>query len=276
MDMRQYDPAIARWVVQDPVLHESMSPYNGFDNNPIYWADPSGGDGEHYDWNTGNYVNGNGDTITQAEAYAAHGLNTDGSDREGDTDPKKKKKSTAQLMGEGYAMGYSVPGGGFNAAMNGRDAFKPTGEDNQAAGDAFGNTVLFFTGEWAVGKLFQGAKYLWALRGVSGFSKLSFASKYGIKPYKTLKELIKGKGLQVHHLIEQRFASALGVEASSMQSIALTAAEHQVFTNAWRTQIGYKGSNAAITTTKATKEQIYEAAKVVYKDYPEIVKALGL
>ncbi|XLS30013.1 RHS repeat domain-containing protein [Flavobacteriaceae bacterium M23B6Z8] len=44
MDMRQYDAALARWVVQDPVVHHSMSPYNAFDNNPVYWADPSGAD----------------------------------------------------------------------------------------------------------------------------------------------------------------------------------------------------------------------------------------
>ena len=44
MDMRQYDPAIARWIVQDPVVHHSMSPYNAFDNNPVFWADPSGAD----------------------------------------------------------------------------------------------------------------------------------------------------------------------------------------------------------------------------------------
>lgn len=42
MDMRQYDPAIARWVVQDPVIHHNMSPYNAFDNNPVVFADPSG------------------------------------------------------------------------------------------------------------------------------------------------------------------------------------------------------------------------------------------
>ena len=46
MDMRQYDPAIARWVVLDPVIHHSMSPYNAFDNNPVFWADPSGADAE--------------------------------------------------------------------------------------------------------------------------------------------------------------------------------------------------------------------------------------
>jgi hypothetical protein len=44
MDMRQYDPAIGRWVVQDPVVHYEYSPYSAFDNNPIVFADPSGAD----------------------------------------------------------------------------------------------------------------------------------------------------------------------------------------------------------------------------------------
>ena len=46
MDMRDYDPAIARWVVQDPVVHYDYSPYSAFDNNPIFFADPSGADSE--------------------------------------------------------------------------------------------------------------------------------------------------------------------------------------------------------------------------------------
>ena len=46
MEMRDYDPAIARWLTLDPVIHFSQSPYNAFDNNPIYYADPSGADGE--------------------------------------------------------------------------------------------------------------------------------------------------------------------------------------------------------------------------------------
>mgnify|MGYP000459685402 CR=1 FL=1 len=48
MDMRQYDPAIARWTSIDPVTHFSMSTYTAFDNNPIYWSDPSGADSEDY------------------------------------------------------------------------------------------------------------------------------------------------------------------------------------------------------------------------------------
>ena len=48
MDVRNYDPAIARWIQVDPVLHYSMSPYVAFDNNPIFWSDPSGADAESY------------------------------------------------------------------------------------------------------------------------------------------------------------------------------------------------------------------------------------
>lgn len=46
MEVRQYDPAIARWTGIDPVTHHNFSPYNAFDNNPVFWADPSGADGE--------------------------------------------------------------------------------------------------------------------------------------------------------------------------------------------------------------------------------------
>jgi len=53
MDLRQYDPAIGRWIVQDPVVHHDFSPYSAFDNNPVYWADPSGADSQP----TGNSIN---------------------------------------------------------------------------------------------------------------------------------------------------------------------------------------------------------------------------
>ena len=44
MDLRQYDPSIARWTGIDPVTHYDYSTYNAFDNNPVFWADPSGAD----------------------------------------------------------------------------------------------------------------------------------------------------------------------------------------------------------------------------------------
>ena len=45
MDWRQYDPAIGKWVVQDPITHFDVSPYNAFNNNPVLFADPSGLEG---------------------------------------------------------------------------------------------------------------------------------------------------------------------------------------------------------------------------------------
>lgn len=44
MPLRQYDAAIARFTSVDPVTHHEFSTYSAFDNNPIYWADPSGAD----------------------------------------------------------------------------------------------------------------------------------------------------------------------------------------------------------------------------------------
>ena len=49
MEMRQYDPAICRWLRIDPITHHDVSPFNAFNNNPIYWSDPSGGSVERED-----------------------------------------------------------------------------------------------------------------------------------------------------------------------------------------------------------------------------------
>ncbi len=46
MDFRQYDPTIGRFNSIDPLNHFSMSTYTAFDNNPVFWADPSGADSQ--------------------------------------------------------------------------------------------------------------------------------------------------------------------------------------------------------------------------------------
>jgi RHS repeat-associated protein len=87
MDMRQYDPAIARWIVQDPIVHHNMSPYNAFDNNPVFWADPSGA-APIYNESTGQYViNGKEVTFEEALAYANAGGNSDGSNDNSESEP---------------------------------------------------------------------------------------------------------------------------------------------------------------------------------------------
>jgi len=57
---RQYDPRLGRWMSIDPIVHPWLSPYNAFDANPIYYADPSGADGKggttFNNSTSGNYV----------------------------------------------------------------------------------------------------------------------------------------------------------------------------------------------------------------------------
>ncbi|HET6243847.1 MAG: hypothetical protein H0V01_10785 [Bacteroidetes bacterium] len=45
-EWRQYDPRLGRWLSRDPKLHPWQSPYAAFNNNPIYFVDPSGLEGE--------------------------------------------------------------------------------------------------------------------------------------------------------------------------------------------------------------------------------------
>ncbi len=107
---------------------------------------------------------------------------------------------------------------------------------------------------------------------VKGFGGLSRADDFGVWSYKTLREDLAGTGLQAHHLVEKRFAPVMGQSADDMASIAVTKAEHQAFTNAWRNAIPY-GANG---TGAATRAQVEAAARQIYAGYPSILKALGL
>ncbi|MFK8288388.1 hypothetical protein ACI76W_03930 [Capnocytophaga canimorsus] len=126
------------------------------------------------------------------------------------------------------------------------------------------NWHTYFVGLWAL-LVHNAEKCLSQL-----FKSLKHAVTYGIDSYKNLRKLVKGTGLEVHHLIEKRFAKIFKPpkKAREMLSMVLTKEEHQVFTNTWRKAIPYG--------TKPTEKQIKAAAKEIYKNYPEILKALGL
>jgi hypothetical protein len=100
------------------------------------------------------------------------------------------------------------------------------------------------------------------------------AAARGIAPSsRALGQAIQGTGLQAHHLIEQRFAHLFGgAPRSGGLSVAVTQAEHQAFTKAWRDRIpcGPSGTGAA------TRESVLDAARDVYRNYPEILRGLGL
>jgi RHS repeat-associated protein len=106
---------------------------------------------------------------------------------------------------------------------------------------------------------------------VAGFAQLTRASEFGIRTYKQLTTALKGTGLEAHHLLEKRFHTVLGQQVSEMLSVAVTKAEHLVFTLQWRAYIPYGQG-----TANATREQVMAAARQIYANYPAILEALGL
>ncbi|XLS30998.1 RHS repeat-associated core domain-containing protein [Flavobacteriaceae bacterium M23B6Z8] len=110
MDMRQYDAALARWVVQDPVTHHSMSPYNAFDNNPVYWADPSGADAVDDMIYKGGLNRGSKDLSDSRYNLDLQNFNKSSEETwtakvndEGETEYHPGKKSSAKSLHEQYA-----------------------------------------------------------------------------------------------------------------------------------------------------------------------------
>ena len=100
MDMRHYDPAIARWVVQDPVTHHAMSPYNAFDNNPVLIADPSGADGAQnivgsYGWDT-MFFAAAGDS-GETQATAVNNVENSDNQMESSQDDLEEEEGTVHL-----------------------------------------------------------------------------------------------------------------------------------------------------------------------------------
>jgi hypothetical protein len=110
-----------------------------------------------------------------------------------------------------------------------------------------------------------------ARSSTQSFGGLSRASEFGVRPQNELRQAIQGSGLQAHHLIEQRFAAVMGEDARQKLCVAVTPAEHQAFTNAWRAAIPYGEGTANVT-----KEMIMREAARIYADYPAILQALGL
>ena len=114
------------------------------------------------------------------------------------------------------------------------------------------------------------------VRGESeAFKALKYAGEFGVGRHSQLRKIVTdvfgtGSGLEVHHLIERRFAKGLGISESSIPSVVLTKDEHRVFTNLWRETIHY--AKQGEESVRITKEIVLKAAEYVYKDYPEFYR----
>jgi hypothetical protein len=105
MDVRMYDPAIGRFNGIDPVTHFSQGTSVAFDNNPIYWADPSGADSEEEETHRNGELIG-ADGMTNSEWVAAKGKSPRKMGNQ-QTDPKKMKKKKDANCGNCNKQGLS-------------------------------------------------------------------------------------------------------------------------------------------------------------------------
>lgn len=106
------------------------------------------------------------------------------------------------------------------------------------------------------------------------FGNLSRAAEFGVQTESKLGKMIAGTGLEKHHLFEQRFGVKMENDPRMNLTIAVTAAEHQAFTTAWRREIAY--GLAGTHSTKIGRAEIIAAARKIYATYPAILKALDL
>lgn len=84
--------------------------------------------------------------------------------------------------------------------------------------------------------------------------------------YRDLRKAFRGTGFEIHHIIEKRFIDIIPSHPSvrNMISVALTPAEHQIYTNRWRTVMSYGG--------KWDYETLMKNAHKVYYDSPEMLE----
>jgi RHS repeat-associated protein len=263
---RYYDSSLGRFLSADTIVPQAGNPqalnrYSYVNNSPLKYVDPSG-----HCWGFASGLRGTG-------AYGATCNNIDMAltiVQSPKTSAGQKAGAGAYLFAEGAAH-IAVVAGTAVLAGEGIAATGTALSGSAAATGAAGTASTAATAACADGDCTNEAQAAGQVtqQGLNAFAK---AAEFGIKSYDKLKELTKGTGLEAHHLIEQRFAKGLGLQAGKIPSVALTPEEHRMFTNAWRSTIGYNGDNRLITTANATLEDIWAAAQKIYADSPELLE----
>ncbi|MFZ5893275.1 MAG: RHS repeat-associated core domain-containing protein [Myxococcota bacterium] len=238
---RDYDPEIGRWITKDPLLLGGGSNvYAYVGNDPINLTDISGLLAGVPDWLL--WLDDHG--VLQSAGDFSAGL------------------SSALTFGLSDKLIDATGLGAYGSKCSGAYAVGRYSGFALALGGSIGRLAL----RGATGAARAGTEV------ARPFGNLSRAEEFGIQPYNQLLRALRGTGLQAHHLIEKRFAEVLSVNAREMASVAVTRAEHQIFTNAWRAAIPY----GAAGTGAATPQSIMQAAAQIYAEYPAILGALGL
>ncbi len=211
MDLRKYDPAIARFNGIDPVTHYEFSTYNAFDNNPVFWSDPSGADGEHYNWDTGRYEDDQGNEVSFETALASVSSPNDHIK----INTKTKK---AEVFADDNDYDTIETDGVLSYSPNGKTRSRLESEgysirDIEGVGmGAFDNAVLILSSEAVFAWALRGIKGIWAAWAARGTTVTAKSSSNFLKLLKPLDEFDEAVTL---------FRGTTGSEASSA-SIFLT------------------------------------------------------
>ena len=120
---------------------------------------------------------------------------------------------------------------------------------------------------WWGNKIADGGRWVQSIFSRGGappnWGNLSRAAEFGTRTYVDMKRALQGTGLHAHHIVDQRFGLNIDI------TVAVTRAEHQIFTNAMRAHIPFG-------TMGVTKEQVWSAAQDVYANFPAILEAIRL
>lgn len=215
MDLRQYDPAIARWTSLDPVIHFDFSPYNAFDNNPIFFADPSGADSETKNAEINLKFTGEEASEVFAMLKQEYGIasNQESDSDGGGTDPKKKKKKkvTTGVGGTFPAAGMGVPGMG---TVNPSNMIGGPTEGYKKAAEPLVEAILFISGEFALVKILQGGR--WVYKTI----KLSQAMKNAKWAQKTFNPFFSSAGKFAGRSVDE-VAEALRTGKMSAENVPI-------------------------------------------------------
>ncbi len=247
---RYYDPVISRFISADAVSPDltnpqSLSKYTYCFNNPLKLNDPTGR------WP--NFAN-IGKAIAKGAQAAANFV--------------KKNIDVIQTALDVAGM---IP-------VIGEICDVASGVISICKGDLVGAGLSLMSAIPVVGNVTGIAKTAKnAVKLIDKVDNISAAGKLlgKLPTYSELKAITKGTGKEAHHLIEKRFAKALGIDPNNIPSIALAKGDHQSYTNLWREAIGYNGDNALKVTGDANWDDIWDAAQKIYGDDPDLLSQIN-
>jgi len=261
---RMLNPRTGRWTQPDPfwgihnmqrsrsAIAQSGNLFMFVMHNPVRWVDPTGlfaSDG-FADWvRELGQQGGSGQTNTPSSA--PNGSST-GSLIE-------TIRNVSRITSPRVIVNLVASGGVHDKVRDMQHAEEPGGPP-PPRGDGGGGSVR--------GICAAIAGYV-AIMGNAAWGVLSRASEFGIKTYWQLSRALRHTGLEAHHIIEHRFryVEGLSTRIVNRYAVALTPAEHQVFTNLWRSHIPY-GTSRSVDIAR-----IWEVAQEIYANYPALLEA---